>query len=1008
MRGHFDGQEEHGHQPSGSTMARVFRLVQVSLLLTLVPPSRAGGLPVIIDVDPCPQCRVVGPDGLSEITVTFNTDVNVGAGDVSVRTRASMGANVGFSLSGTPGSDTFTIVLDEAVESDMVTVVIDYTITSVGTAEALDGEMSDPRSLVLPSGDGLPGGQAVLQFAVLQGDVDGSGATNIIDLQLVLDPLNQGEADLCDCSLADPGFRLDVNGDLVVDSADVDIVNAAQGLFIPQVNEDALMVTLLPVGGETVCGELDTVTADFNESLAPETVTATTLFALDPDGELQASSSATLGGDDDMIDYTFDPPLSINVDYDFTLSESIMDPSGELLDRTLFTVSTSEPIIDVDPIGQTVCELDSAEFTVVASGVGELSYQWRKDSVNLDGEIADTLTIDPADIDDAGDYDVVITDGALCTATSAPATLTVNAVPTIDSQPDTVSVCDGAQAQFSVGASGAGTLSYQWRKGGIDIDGADADTLIIDPAGADDAGDYDVVITDESMCSTVSDTATLTVSPTIITQPEGMAATEGETVELTVVAEGADPLAYQWSKDDIDLEEETAATLTLAPAVIDDAGVYNVLVTDDDGCSILSEAATLTVDVAPVGPPEIQTQPTTQSACEGDSVEFTVDATGGAGPLAYQWTGDGEELEDGGNISGATTNTLTLDPVDADDDDTSYAVTISNDDGAVTSDSAELTVSTDVPTITSQPTDETVIEGDAAVFSVTASGLAPVSYQWRMDGSDLAGAIGTILTIPGADSADAGDYDVVVTDGNGCSAVSDTVTLTIGTEPTSDDGVTIESHPVSQTVCEGDGVTLSVSATGTADLTYQWSMNGVEIAGATGSTLTIDLAEIGDAGDYTVEVSDGTDSLNSNTATLAVAQSPTIITSPASQTIDAGAAVTFSVTADGTEPLSYQWSVDGAIIVGATGATLSLTSGEASSADGRVYQVTVTNDCGSATSLAATLTVNGDGGPTVGDPVPGDDSTGNGSPCGLFDIFGLIMLLCGLAGLSFGRSRSGH
>lgn len=832
----------------GGPRSRAATCALAAILSSSAPFAWAGGLPVIIDVDPCPQCRVVGPGGLSEITVTFDTDVNVTAASVRVRTRASMGANVGFMFSGTPGDDTFTIVLDEAVESDMVTVVIDYTITSVATDEALDGEMSDPRSLTLPSGDGLPGGQAVMQFAVLQGDVDGNGATNVIDLQLVLDPLNQGEVELCDCSLADPGNRLDVNGDGVVNSLDAGIVFDGLSLLLPQADGDAPMVIMLsPAGGETVCGELDTVTADFNQSLAPDTATATTLFALDPDGELQASSSATLGGNDDMIDYTFDPPLSINVDYDFTLSESIMDPSGELIDRTLFSVSTSEP--------------------------------------------------------------------------------------------------------------------------------------------------------------------------TITGQPADTTATAGETVELSVVATGVEPLTYQWRKDEVDLTDETGATLTLSSVATGDTGDYDVIVTDANECLTFSAAATLTVNVAPGGGGgggggtlEIQTQPIDQSACEGDSVEFTVVATAGTGTLTYQWTRDGvEELIDGGNISGATSDTLTLDPVDAGDERT-YEVTVSDDADMVTSDSAELTVNTEVPTITSQPTDQTVIEGGIATFSVTASDVCLTCYQWRMNGTDLLGAVTGTLTIPGADSLDAGDYDVEVTDGNGCSAVSDTVTLTVDTEPTPDDGVTIESHPASQTVCEEDGVTLSVTASGAADLTFQWSLNGVAIAGATGDALTINAAQIGDSGDYAVEVSSGNVSDTSDAATLTVAQSPTIVTSPANQTIDTGAAVSFSVTADGTAPLSYQWSVDGAIITGATGPTLILTSDEASSADGRVYQVTVTNVCGSATSLLATLTVGtgGGGDPTVGEPVPGDDSAGGGSPCGLFDIFGLIVLPLGLAGLRFGRSRRGY
>ena len=104
-------------------------------------------------------------------------------------------------------------------------------------------------------------------------------------------------------------------------------------------------------------------------------------------------------------------------------------------------------------------------------------------------------------------------------------------------------------------------------------------------------------------------------------------------------------------------------------------------------------------------------------------------------------------------------------------------------------------------------------------------------------------------------------------------------------------------------------------------------------------------------------VSNSVSSATSNAVTLTVNSPPTITTQPASQTVTAGQAATFSVTASGTAPLGYQWQKNGAPISGATGA--SYTTPATTSADnGAQFRVVVSNSVSSATSSAATLTVN--------------------------------------------------
>jgi hypothetical protein len=173
----------------------------------------------------------------------------------------------------------------------------------------------------------------------------------------------------------------------------------------------------------------------------------------------------------------------------------------------------------------------------------------------------------------------------------------------------------------------------------------------------------------------------------------------------------------------------------------------------------------------------------------------------------------------------------------------------------------------------------------------------------------------------------------------------------------------ITTQPASQTVTAGADVTFSVVATGTAPLSYQWSKDGTTISGATSASLTLNNVAAGDAGSYTVVVQNNVNPAATSAAAVLTVNAapadtaPVITTQPASQTVDAGADVTFSVVATGTAPLSYQWSKDGTAISGATSASLTLNN--VAAGDAGSYTVVVQNNVNpAATSAAAVLTVN--------------------------------------------------
>ena len=262
------------------------------------------------------------------------------------------------------------------------------------------------------------------------------------------------------------------------------------------------------------------------------------------------------------------------------------------------------------------------------------------------------------------------------------------------------------------------------------------------------------------------------------------------------------------------------------------------------------------------------------------------------------------------------------------------------------------------PSVTTQPTSQTVTAGANVNFTVAASGTAPLSYQWRLNGANIAGATSATLSLTSVTTGQSGGgYSCVVSNSAG-TATSSTATLTVNPAAIAP---TITTQPVSQTVTAGANVSFTVAASGTAPLSYRWRLNGANIAGATSATLSLTSVTTGQSGgSYSCVVSNSAGTATSSAATLTVnpaAVAPTITTPPTSQTVTAGANVSFTVVASGTAPLGYQWRLNGANLAGATSATLTLTSVTTGQSGGS-YSCVVSNSAGTATSSAATLTVN--------------------------------------------------
>lgn len=298
----------------------------------------------------------------------------------------------------------------------------------------------------------------------------------------------------------------------------------------------------------------------------------------------------------------------------------------------------------------------------------------------------------------------------------------------------------------------------------------------------------------------------------------------------------------------------------------------------------------------PTGPTPLSLSGTpSATGTVGTPYSFTPSISGGVGP--YTVTLISGALPAGLTLN-STTGAITGTPTTA----TSYTPILRVTDSTGATDNLALGTITigagsvaTAPTISVQPSAQSVTAPAAATFNVTATGTAPLSYQWRKNGSNISGATSASYTTPATTTGDSGaTFDVVVTNSSG-SVTSSTASLTVSAGAVAP---SITVQPSGQTVTAPGTATFNVTATGTAPLTYQWRKGGVNISGATSSSYTTPATTTGDTGSaYSVVVTNSAGSVTSSSATLTVNAAATVPGAPTGVTATAGnasASVSFS------------------------------------------------------------------------------------------------------------------
>ena len=203
--------------------------------------------------------------------------------------------------------------------------------------------------------------------------------------------------------------------------------------------------------------------------------------------------------------------------------------------------------------------------------------------------------------------------------------------------------------------------------------------------------------------------------------------------------------------------------------------------------------------------------------------------------------------------------------------------------------------------ITGQPRAQTVFAGNAASFQVTTRGSGPLRHQWYRGSQRIIDGTNAVLTIPVASLTDAGSYRVVVADHRDAVTSAD-ASLTVLTTPV------ITRQPLDVLIASNGLAQFSVVAEGVGQLAYQWKKDGVVLGGATASNLSVGPVSMDSDGGYSVVVFDANGSVESLPARLTVLIPPAFLIQPASQTVNVGDDVTFSVSMSGNPlPFGYEW-----------------------------------------------------------------------------------------------------
>lgn len=492
-------------------------------------------------------------------------------------------------------------------------------------------------------------------------------------------------------------------------------------------------------------------------------------------------------------------------------------------------------IIQANPTENIVCVGETFTLSVTTNAMNP-TYSWTKSGSFISND--SMVTMVQANIDDSGEYRVVVTDGVTECSESATVNFTVYPIPTaiITPTPSDGQVCEGESITLSV-TTNAANPTYIWTKSGEFLS-SDA-VLIIENVTIDESGEYMVTV-EENGCAE-SDNANITINPlpdvSITTLPNNNLFCVGDTFILSSTTNIPNPI-YLWTGPGG--FSSNLPLVTIENAMTIQSGIYMITVWDEDTECSSSEAIIITITEPSVS---IVTNPTSENSfCEGESFSLNV-VTNAMNPI-YLWTKSGEFLSSDSviTIENATMN-----------DSGEYTVTVRDGQTNCLGSDIKNIIVHPLPTfsLAVNPSDGTVCEGDT--FTLDVSPTSPdFTYLWNGPLEFVSEQ--PAVTINNSILSQAGIYSVTVIDINGCFSDSETMIDVL------------ESPMIGYTVVEDD---LNVSASGGTP-PYEFTISG----GSFGSDFPFpDSIENIPNGNYIIGVTDDKGCTDTNSITIMVVSS---------------------------------------------------------------------------------------------------------------------------------------
>ncbi|MFH1321413.1 MAG: T9SS type A sorting domain-containing protein [Bacteroidota bacterium] len=446
----------------------------------------------------------------------------------------------------------------------------------------------------------------------------------------------------------------------------------------------------------------------------------------------------------------------------------------------------------------------------------------------------------------AGTYTVTVSDANGCTDSYL---VIITEPPTLSATTSSVdATCGGSDGEATAqAAGGTGSYAYLWD---------DPVSQTTPTATGLPAGTYNITVTDLNGCTTTANAIINDAGGPVASTSSADAHCGNADGSATVSTTGG-TLPYTWQWDDPSSQTTATATGLLA-------GTYNVIVTDNLGCSAAGSAT-----VNDAGSPTAAITDSSNIACYGGSDgSATVTVSGGTPPYTYLWDANA------GNQTDSTATGLMAG---------SYTVTVTDVNGCTASNSVTLTVPPAI-TITMTGTDATCYGvNDATATATVSGGTGAYTYLWDDIGSQ---------TTATATGLGAGTFTVTVSDTNGC---TETDNITISEPPTA---LTTGITGFDETNCQANGMAILTVTGGIAPYTFSWS-NGATTQSLNGLTV----------GTYIVTVTDSAGCMANDTVIIGGSVPPsTGITGYDENGCGTNDGIALLTVSGGTPPFTYSWS----------------------------------------------------------------------------------------------------